>query len=60
MIKGTIHKEDRHHKWLDNNKETKIHEAKSKRNTREKKKYIIMRHISISLRIFYKEQKKKE
>ena len=35
--KSTIHKEDRHYKSLEpNNKETKIHKAKTRRNIREK------------------------
>ena len=51
MIKGTIHKKDRHHKTLDTltNEETKIHKAKIRRNMREKEKSMIMvRHINIS------------
>ena len=38
-----------------NNKETKIHKAKIRRNIRKKKKYIItMRHINISRKYFIK------
>ena len=47
MIKGTIHKEDRHHKPLDTlTTKKQIYKTKIKRNIREKKKYIIIvRHI---------------
>ena len=41
MQKGTIHKEDRHHKPLDSLiTRTKINKAKLRRNIREKKKNI--------------------
>ena len=49
MIKGTIHKKYRHHKPLDT-----LTTKKQRRTIREKKKYIIIvRHINISLSIFY-------
>ena len=55
MIKGSIHKEDRHHKPLDTlttKKQRyiqKIH-TKIRRYKRENKKYIIIvRHINISI-----------
>ena len=41
MVKGTIHKEDRHHKPLDT-LTRKIHKAKIRKNIGEKKKYIII------------------
>ena len=42
-----------------NNKETKIHKAKIRRNIREKQqqKIIIVRYIKMSLRTFYQVQK---
>ena len=56
MIKGTIHKEDRCHKLRN-----KIHKAKIRRTIREKMNIyiIIVRHINISLRMFYQIQKNK-
>ena len=50
MMKGTIHKKDRHHKLLDTlTTKKQAHKAKIRRNIREKKKYItIVRHTNIS------------
>ena len=62
MIKGTIHKEDKHHKPLGTLTTKKQRPKKSKTQEKYKgkdKKYIIIvRHINISLRIFYQVQKK--
>ena len=59
MIKGTIHKEDKHHKPLDTLTTKKQRLIKQKSEEIEKKKYIItVRHVNISLRIFYQVQKK--
>lgn len=60
MIKGTIHKDSRHHKPLNTfSTKTKTHKARIKRNIKKKKKYIIIvKHINISLRIFYQLCKK--
>ena len=60
MIKGTIHKENRHHKILDTlttKKQRYISKNQKKYNGKEKY-IIIVRHIDISLRIFYQVQKK--
>ena len=56
MIKGAIHKEDRHYKPLDpltTKKQRFIKQIQEKHKKKEQKYIIIMRHINISLRIFY-------
>ena len=56
MIKGTIHKEDRHHKPLATltAKKQKCIKQKSEGIKGKRKKYIItMRQVNTSLRIFY-------
>ena len=57
MIKGTIHKEDRHHKPLDTLTIKKQRYIKQKSEEyKEKIHIIIVRHNNNSLRIFYQVQ----
>ena len=58
--KSTIYKEDRNHEPLDSwQQRKKIHRAKVRKDIGKKKMYIIIvRHVNISLRIFYPVQKK--
>ena len=56
MIKGAIDKEDRDHKPLDpltTKKQRFKKQIQEKHKKKEQKCIIIMRHINISLRIFY-------
>ena len=60
MIKGTIHKEDRHHKPLDTltTKTQRYIKQKLEEKYKGKENIIIVRQTNISLRIFYQMQKK--
>jgi len=60
MIKGTIHKKDRHHKLLDTlTTKKQTHKEKIRRNIRQKKKYIIIDILTFPWEYFIKYTKNK-